>query len=74
MVAKVLCLDEDHDESDSEADDSGWEDVDNNEDYFSDLKTLSENEESPCLYIINTNHTQMCKHVLFIATIHEMLD
>ena len=52
MVAKVLCLDKDHDISDSEADDSGWEDVNNNEDYFSDLKTLSENEESPCLYII----------------------
>lgn len=36
VVAKVFCLDEDHDESDSEADDSGWEDDDDNQDYFSD--------------------------------------
>lgn len=36
VVAKVFCLDEDRDESDSEADDSGWEDDDNNQDYFSD--------------------------------------
>lgn len=37
VLAKVFCLDEDHEESDSEADDSGWEDPDdNNEDYFSD--------------------------------------
>ena len=36
MVAKVFCLDEDHDEFDSEADDSGWEDDDDNQDYFSD--------------------------------------
>ena len=38
MVAKVFCLDDEHNESDdSEADDSRWEDDDNdNEDYFSD--------------------------------------
>ena len=36
VVAKVFCLDEDHDKFDSEADDSGWEDEDDNQDYFSD--------------------------------------
>ena len=38
MVTKIFCLDEDHDKSDSEAVDSGWEDDDDNQDYsyFSD--------------------------------------
>lgn len=36
VAAKVFCLDEENEESDSEGDDSGWEDDDDNEDYFSD--------------------------------------
>ena len=38
VVTKIFCLDEDHDKSDSEAVDSGWEDDDDNQDYsyFSD--------------------------------------
>ena len=36
VAAKVFCLDEENEESDSVGNDSGWEDDDDNEDYFSD--------------------------------------
>ena len=36
VAAKVFCLDEENEESDSVGNDSGWEDNDDNEDYFSD--------------------------------------
>lgn len=56
----------------SEADDSGWEDDDDNENYFSD-EILFVRIGRITRFLINTNQAQICNNrIMFISLIHKL--